>query len=81
MIPVKATSNEVSNEVSNKVSMDALNELALSSYQSFRQLGYRFLPSRGIRCEYSSRIRKPNEIHRGCAGKTRAFRTRCDYVL
>jgi hypothetical protein len=32
----------------------ALNELALSSCQSFRQLGYGFLPSRGIRCEYSS---------------------------
>jgi Tc5 transposase DNA-binding domain len=53
----------------------ALSELALSSCQSFRQLGYGFLPSRGIRCEYSSRTRKPNEIHRGRAGKTRAFRT------
>ena len=33
----------------------ALNELALSSCQSFRQLEYGFLPSRGIRCKYSSR--------------------------
>jgi hypothetical protein len=59
----------------------ALNELILSSCQSFRQLGYGFLPSCGVRCEYSSCTRKLNEIHRGCAGKTRAFRTRCDRAL
>ena len=58
--------------------LTVLGELAPNSCSSFRQLGCGFLPSRGIRREYSSQTaaRKPSEI-RGPVRKMRVTRTRC----
>ena len=52
--------------------MRALSELALSSCQSFRQLGYGFLPSRDIRCEYSSR--RGNQIKSAMVAQAKRVR-------